>query len=400
MNVSLIAPQPEIHPGPISRMLSSIWDDGIEVTQNHYLGNSHYDYEVSRIALLDGEIISHWGVWGYDTRVGTTKLKTGGIGAVATKENYRKHGLMTQAGQASLGAMREAGYDLTILHGFTSDYARFGYVRAWTYTTYDVHVDDINVRGQLPSFVAFDLNKNDAADALYNTSHEHFTGTAVRPTYQNILMRQREVYGWTDSRILQGYVYVESLRDEKVLRCMEVVGDTQTALLTLQQLAKTSECERIRFETLPHYHPVLIHLRSKTVRAITDYNKSYGWKDNGWMARIINLHSSLKKLSADLSKRLEHSVYANWQGELLLKGIDEQALLEVHPSKVNLSLTKHKHSAHSVEGGHHLVQLLLGTEEPLEIAMAAQMKLTGDAEKLIQVLFPKQYPALAEWDQF
>jgi predicted acetyltransferase len=301
-------------------------------------------------------------------------------------------------GQASLGAMREAGYVLTVLHGFTRDYARFDYVRAWTYATYDVHVDDFNIQGQLPSFVAFDLNKNDVADALYNTSHEHFTGTAVRPTYRNILMRQREVYGWTDAQGLQGYVYVEPLRDEKVLRCMEVVGDTQTALLTLQQLARTSECERICFETLPHYHPILIHLRRGTVRAVTHYNKSYGWKDNGWMARIINLRSGLEKLAADFSKRLEHSVYANWQGELLLKGIDEQVLLELDHSKVQVSSPKP--TSHVIEGGHHLVQLLIGTEEPLEIAMAAHMKLTGDAEKLIQVLFPKQYPALTEWDQF
>jgi predicted acetyltransferase len=398
VNIPIIAPKPETHLVPISQLLDTIWGDGVQANQHHYLGNSHYDYEVSRIALLDREVISHWGVWGYEMRVGTTRLKAGGIGAVATRENYRKRGLMTQAGQASLGAMREAGYDLTVLHGFTKDYSRFGYVRAWTYTTYDVHVDDINVRGQLPSFIAFDLNKNDVADALYNTSHEPFTGTAVRPTYQNVLMRQRKVYGWSNSQGLQGYVYVEPLPDEKMLRCMEVVGDTQAALLTLQQLAKTNECEYIRFTTLPHYHPVLIYLRSKMVKAITDYNKSYGWKNNGWMARMINLRSSLEKLSADLSKRLRHSVYANWQGELLLTGVDEQVVLELDHSNVHVSLPKP--TGHVVEGGQHLVQLLIGTEEPLEAALAADMKLSGEAKGLIQVLFPKQYPGLSEWDQF
>lgn len=379
-------------------MLDTIWGDGVEVNQHHYLGNSHYDYEVSRITLLDGEVISHWGVWGYDMRVGTTKLKTGGIGAVATRENYRKRGLMTQAGFASIAAMREAGYDLTTLHGFTRDYSRFGYVRAYTYTTYEVLVDDIDVQGQIPTFAPLNLNKNDKADELYNESHKHFTGTAVRPTYRNVLMRQREVYGWADSQGLQGYVYVEALRDKKVLRCMEVVGNTQTALLTLQQLARTSECERIRFETLPHSHSVLIYLRSNTVQAITDYNKSYGWKDNGWMARIINLRSSLEKLAGDLSQRLEHSLYANWQGSLLLKSGDEQVLLELDHSKVHVSSSQP--TSHSVEGGHHLLQLLIGTEEPLEVALAARMNLTGEAERLIRVLFPKQYPSLAEWDQF
>jgi Acetyltransferase (GNAT) domain len=362
------------------------------------VGNSHYDYEVSRIALLEDKVISHWGVWGYQMRVGSTALKTGGIGAVATAEQYRKRGLMMQAGHASIKAMREAGYDLSVLHGFTTDYARFGYVRAWTYETYEVEVDDLDIQGQVPSFAPIHLNKNDSANALYNTSHEHFTGTAVRPTYRNILMRQREVYGWADAQGLQGYVYVEPLPDEKVLRCMEVVGETQTALLTLQQLAKTSECERIRFETLPHHHPILLHLRSKTVRAITDYNKSHGWRDNGWMIRLINLYSSLEKLAPDFSKRLEHSVYANWQGELLLKSSEEQVLLELDRSHVHISSPKP--TGHVVEGEQHLGQLLMGTEEPLEVALAAHMKLSGEAKGLIQVLFPTQYPGLSEWDQF
>ncbi len=398
MNVSLIAPQTNTHLDSLYQTLNSIWEDGVESYQNHYLGNSHYDYEVSRIALLDGEVISHWGVWGYEMRVGTARLKTGGVGAVATKENYRKRGLMTQAGQASLRAMREAGYDLSILHGFTRDYSRFGYVRAWMYTTYEVHIDDINARGQPPSFVAFDLNKNDVADALYNESHEHFTGTAVRPTYRNILMRQREVYGWSDAQGLQGYVYIEPLPDEKVLRCTEVVGDTQIALLTLRQLARTRECEHIRFETLPHDHPVLLHLRRGTVRVVTHYNKSYGWKDNGWMARMINLRSSLGKLATDLSKRLGASVYANWQGALLLKSSEEHVLLELDHSKVHVASAKS--TGHVVEGGQHLVQLLIGTEEPLEVVLAADMKLSGEAKGLIQVLFPKQYPGLSGWDQF
>ncbi len=398
MNVSLIAPDSAIHLRPISEIIHAIWNDEVEVSENHFVGNSHYDYAASRIALLETTVISHWGVWGYDMRVGATKLKTGGIGAVATRENYRKRGLMTQAGFASIAAMREGGYDLSILQGFTHDYSRFGYVRAWTYTTYEVHVDDLDVQGQIPAFESLSLNKNDRADELYNESHQHFTGTAVRPTYRNVLMRQREVYGWSDARGLQGYVYVEVLPDEKMLCCMEVVGNAEVALLILQQLARAKECEHVRFETLPHYHPVLIYLRSKTVRAITHYNKSYGWKDNDWMGRLINLRSSLEKLAGDLSQRLEHSVYANWQGNLLLKSGEEQVLLELDHGKVHVSSPQPTN--HVVEGGHHLLQLFIGTEEPLAVALTACMNLTGEAEKLIRVLFPKQYPSLAAWDQF
>jgi predicted acetyltransferase len=398
VNASLIAPQPERHLVPISQLLDTVWGDGVEVNQHHYLGNSHYDYEASRIALLEDKVISHWGVWGYEMRLGSATLKTGGIGAVATAEQYRRRGLMTRVGHASLKAMQEAGYDLSVLHGFTTNYARFGYVRAWTYETYEITIGDLDVQGQVPSFAPIHLNKNDSANALYNTSHQHFAGTAVRPTYQNILMRQRKIYGWTENEILQGYVYIEILRDEKVLRCMEVVGDTPPALLILLQLAKANECERVRFETLPHDHSMLVHLRCGTVRVIKDYNKSYGLKNNGWMVKVVNLRSCLEKLVPDFSKRLLDSAYANWQGNLFLKNNEEQVLLEIDHSDV--SVASPKSSAHTVEGGHHLVQLLLGTEEPLEVVMAARTRLTGDAEKLIRILFPQQYPTLSEWDHF
>jgi predicted N-acetyltransferase YhbS len=403
VNPLVIAPQTNTHLELLYQMLNNIWEDGEDFYENHYIGKSHYDPNVSRIVLLHHEVVSHWGVWGYDMRVGEVLLKTGGVGAVATKEPYRKHGLMTQLGRESLEAMRKAGYDLSVLHGFTSNYARFGYVRSWTDTSYEVHIDDVNVQGQAPFLTRIELNNNHAADMLYNATHAHLAGTAVRPTYQNVLMRRRQVYGWMDnSGTLLGYVYVEPIEDE-VLLCMEVAGNTQMALLVLLQLARVNKCSRIRFETLPHTHPMLVHLRRDTVRVVTDYNKSYGLKDSGWMIRLINLRSVLEKLSSDFTARLKDSLLATWQGRLLLASDEEQVALEINCGNifVTLSESSQQNSNHpSVEGGHHLVQLLIGTEEPLEVAQAAQMKLTNGADKLIQILFPRRYPTLASWDQF
>jgi predicted N-acetyltransferase YhbS len=404
VNPLLLTPQANDNLDSLYQMLDSVWEDGVAFYRDHYIGNSHYDYAVSRIAVLNNEVVSHWGVWNYDMRVGHAFVKTGGVGAVATKEQNRKHGLMTQLGEESLKAMRKAGYEVSVLQGFTSNYARFGYVRSWTDTIYEVHVDDINIDGQVPSFTEIQLSKNDAADELYNATHAHLTGTVVRPTYQNVLMRRRQVYGWSDdSRDLQGYIYVELIDSESTLLCMEVAGNTELALLVLRHLARANECTLIRFETLPHTHPVLIHLRRGTVRAVTDYNKSYGLKDNGWMIRLINLRSVLEKLSSDFTVRLMNSSFASWQGTLVLASHDEQVALEINSGNIRVTDANSLKAGagHScIAGGHHLVQLLIGTEDPLEVAHAVQMNLTNEASQLIRVLFPKQHPTLPSWDQF
>jgi predicted N-acetyltransferase YhbS len=399
-----MAPQTDDHSESLYQLLNDVWEDGVAFYRDHYVGNSHYHHEVSRIAVLKNEVVSHWGVWGYDMRVGSTLLRTGGVGAVATREQYRKRGFMTQLGEASLNTMQKAGYDLSVLQGFTSNYARFGYVRAWNNTSYDVQVDEINIDGQTPSFTRIELNKNDAADRLYNTTHAHLTGTILRPSYRNVLMRRRQVYGWmNDAQTLLGYVYIEVLNDEKTLLCMEIVGDTQTALSVLQHLARANGCTLIRLETLPYAHPVLIHLRRGTVRAVTDYNKSYGFKDNGWLIQLINLQSVLEKLSSDFTERLNNSPFASWRGALVLASHEERVALEIDCGNIRVldaNSLKLGSDCSSIEGGHYLVQLLIGKEEPLEVMQAANMKLTNEADKLIQILFPKQDPTLASWDQF
>ena len=55
---------------------------------------------------------------------------------------------------------------------------------------------------------------------------------------------------------------------------------------------------------------------------------------------------------------------------------------------------------HAVRGGDEIAQLLIGTDDPHEIADAAGTRLRGRAKQLIDVLLPNQHPILAEWDQF
>jgi GNAT superfamily N-acetyltransferase len=93
-----------------------------------YVNHSHYDWRVSRIGILDGRIITHYGVWGYDMRIGSAVVRAGGIGGVATHGDFRRRGFMARTVRASLDAMRGNGYDITILFGINDFYHGFGYV--------------------------------------------------------------------------------------------------------------------------------------------------------------------------------------------------------------------------------------------------------------------------------
>jgi len=49
---------------------------------------------------------------------------------------------------------------------------------------------------------------------------------------------------------------------------------------------------------------------------------------------------------------------------------------------------------HSIVGGPEIVQLIVGSETPEEVVEMGNIKLTGHARHLIQVLFPIQYPQM------
>jgi predicted acetyltransferase len=86
---------PQDHLMPISKMISEEFAGGgyIEEISRKYIGGCHYDFDTTRLIWDGNQLIHHWGIWGYLMRVGSARLKSAGIGAVVTKDTYRKQGL-------------------------------------------------------------------------------------------------------------------------------------------------------------------------------------------------------------------------------------------------------------------------------------------------------------------
>ena len=114
--LELIAPDKRKHLEPILELTGKCFGhyyEWIRYGRLGYIGSTHYDWDASRIGLIDGRVVTHWGVWGYTMRIGRARVRVGGIGAVATDGEFRKFGLMARTARAIALAM------------FTSEVPRF-----------------------------------------------------------------------------------------------------------------------------------------------------------------------------------------------------------------------------------------------------------------------------------
>jgi hypothetical protein len=389
-----VSPNPEKRLRAIGQLTADAFSDGqyVDAFCDNYIGNSHYDWNVSRLVFDGDKLIHHWGVWGFQIRLESVQLKVGGIGAVVTHPDYRKQNYMHQAARASFDAMQHNGYDLSILRG--RHYIKMGYARAWNYVTYRFKLEDFPLTEPVPAYQPLGLEQLAEMDALYNQTHAAFTGTAIRPTYYNKHPADLFVYAWRDSAgKLAGYLRAAPDEEEpKTLLCLEAAGDPRQALAVLGDLFKRGEYEKVACFTLPHQHPLLQYLRKGSCIAENRY-----FDISGWRVRIINLESTLQKLLPLLEKRLAESRFADWQGSLLLDAGEQKVTLSVAGGTI--TLTCDTAAPNALRGGAEIARFLIGSDEPDEIIRQAGMECTGLAQSLSRALFPNLFPMLSHWDE-
>ncbi len=393
--IRMISPQEHQHLRAMAQLGAGAFTEGKYVDQfcDNYIGNSHYDWNVSRVILDGDKMIHHWGVWGYQMRVESIQLQVGGIGAVVTHPDYRKQGVMHQAAHASFEAMQEAGYDLSILRG--RHYVKLGYARAWNYVTYRLKPAELPETGPHRPYLPLQGDQVTLMDALYNQTHADFTATAIRPTYRNRHPEDIGVYAWFDAQgNLEGYIRTfPAEEDSKVLTCLEAAGDPLQGLAVLSDLFTKGGYESLACFTLPHHHPMLQLLRRGACTVEDRY-----FDISGWRVKLINLHTSLQKLIPLFEQRLAQSQFAGWQGSLLIDSGEQKAVL--HLDKGKLYIANKGRSANALHGGADIARFLIGSDEPGEIIRQANMQPSGLAAPLVRVLFPNLHPMMSHWDEY
>ncbi len=394
-NFRMICPVADEHLLPMAQLAADVFTGGKYVEQfcENYIGNSHYDWNISRVILDGDKMIHHWGVWGYLMRLEAIRLKVAGIGAVVTHADYRKQGLMHRAAQSSFDAMLQDGYDLSILRG--RHYVKMGYARAWNYVNYRLKLEELPGLDLYKPYRPLAAEQMDEFDAFYNRTHADFTGTAIRPTYRNRHPDDIGVYAWFDDQgKLEGYIRAFPAEDNpKILQCLEAAGDPRQGLAVLGDVFKKGEYDSLTCFTLPYYHPMLQCLRKGACIVEDRY-----FDISGWRVRIINLHSTLQKLIPLLEKRLADSRFAGWQGSLLLDGGEQKAILQI--GQGNVEITSEGDTQNILRGGADLARFLIGSDEPDEVIRQADMACSGLALPLVRVLFPNLHPMMSHWDEY
>ena len=396
--LALVAPDPARHGEAICDLVSKTFSgDGFFESRNHcrngYILNSAYDWKASRIGLVGDRLVTHFGVWDITMRIGKARVRMGGIGGVSTDPEYRKRGLMARTARAAIAAMRECGYDVSVLFGIRDFYHRFGYVRAWSQCDYIVPAGELPKERPAARLRTLKPGPRDDLVRLYNRASARFTGTAVKPARTRRLW-QPFVQGrfWTDARgRMAGYVVFRP-RDGR-LECREACGDPEQVLRALATVARQSACGEIRLEAMPYDSPLIRRVRWGNCRAETHHARC-----GGAMVATINLASTLEKMRGELQDRLRASHFASWRGDLVVADARQAATLGINRSHVRV--TPGGRSRHAIRGGDRVAQLLIGTDDPAEIIRAARMRTTGDALAMARVLFPNEHPVMGLLDRF
>ena len=396
----IVAPDPVKDAEPLFDLFAKVFADmlgyydGLRIARETYFRNSPYDWSTARIGLIGEQIVTHFGVLGYDMRIGTARVRVAGGGGVATHGDYRKRGLMDSTARAALAAMREQGYDMTMLFGIPDFYHRFGYVRAWPHQTIFVAASDLPRERPAAAVRRFKPRPRQDLRALHNRHYAAATGSAVRPFY-------RKGYAWT--KPLDGYLwtgrngkpggYVIVQREGGRLWCYEYCGGAEQALRVLAMLARRWDCEEARFETIPLHTELVKRLLRGNCRTETRHRRS-----GGPMVRMINLHTTLAKMSRELGRRLRASPLADWRGDLLVADPRDEVLLRIASGQVKVG--EPRPTRHAIRGGEAIAQLVLGTDRPREVIEGGGIRLSGDARWLVEALFPRQWPELSALDRY
>ncbi len=370
------------------------YSEQIKVMRGGRLLHSNYDWKSSRIGILGGKVVTHFGVYDYSMRVGGARLRVAGVGMVATLPRYRKRGFMAKTVREGLAAMEEGGYELTFLSGIKGFYGRFGYVRCWQNRTYKVDVEELLERGSVPKSVrGYNAYNRKELCRLYNRENSRLTGTVVRPTFRRCKLPG--FYGgalWRNSQgKARGYMVYQA--GEECLRVVDWAGDPIALMAVAGRAARRLRFKQVHFVFAHQGSRLAVELRRGNCTVETHYTQN-----RGPMATVLDLRGSLLKLTGELERRLAASPLKKWKGALILASDRQSAALRVRAGAIRV-LEEVPKSPHRIRGGRHLVQLLLGTDEPEETTAAAGMRVSGDARELLPVLFPAQEPQISLADQ-
>jgi predicted N-acetyltransferase YhbS len=389
--MELQSPDKDRHLDGISDLFAKSFGDywrWVDDGNDGYLVGAPYDWAASRVGIVDGVLATHFGVWDFTMRIGTGTVRVAGIGAVATHRARRSHGLMSQTAADAVSSLRSAGYDMSLLFGIANYYTRFGYVGTFPEHKVSIATRDLNPADSPVRFEPFDGDYVNFA-AQYNQENDGVTGTFVRPTFTTN-RRPKRFSAYTFDG---GYLVAGRYNDE--LQVADCAGAPEDVVEVARQLAVREVTGKITFVFVPDKSRMGEYLQT------IPHTRTAGFTPNGGpMVKVVNLQSTMEKISLELSLRLGGGALPDYSGKLIVHGDGESVALVIEHGTVAAVEPAQPTASGSVTAGAPVARLVIGDGDPVRICRQSGIKLEGDARYLVPILFPDQEPSTILWDRF
>jgi predicted acetyltransferase len=346
---------------------------------------------------LKGKMISRTSVVDVRMRLGTATLKVGGIGGVWTDEKHRGRGHMRRLMNHALEWMAARSYDLSALYGIPDFYWRFGYAPCMLHEMVFTVPADAQVEHD-KSLKVRQLRKGEEKDILrlYRAATKRQDGAVVRPGDWRYF---RHGTRWhkkplacvaTDSRgRIAGYAAYE-FKDDAVVPS-EAIARTPDACRAL--LAKLlAKARRRKLESVKlHISPDC--LMAGVCRAVGCEVYTRFRTHGGGMGRVIRQRQMLGKLELELTRRLERSRFARFNGAIEIKTDLGTDVLLIRRGTVKLAggSSRRENTIRLRLSQQALTQLVLGWRRADELLPAEGNKLSKRKTEILNALFPARW---------
>ncbi|MFT5365589.1 MAG: putative acetyltransferase [Candidatus Latescibacterota bacterium] len=348
-------------------------------------------WPVWKVALQVGDDDNASRLWIVEKtmRIGSTKVKFGGIAGVGTKQEHRMKGYASVVLDASTELMQERGYDMGMLYGIRNFYHRFGYGVVFPVPRLFVKTENLLCAESVLKVRAMIKTDGAAVLKLYNRLNTTRNATVVRPTKWSYFelspgfKKPGKAVVAEDSRgRIQGYA-TWCARDEQFL--VSEIGCTGAVAFAalakaLGQRAKRAGVDQVIFD-LPADDPFIdLCVPYGCERRIVYPNNSDA------MGRIIHLRPLMEKLVPEFSKRVTDAGYVG------------QDVLNIETDIGSVGLGVHRGRVRVTDGDKSnvkipqliLTQLVMGYRDIDDVMGETGVRSPKKALPLLRVLFPKR----------
>lgn len=348
-----------------------------------------FKWDNIRLGLVDGRIVAHVAIMDFTLRYGQAELTFGGIAAVFTHPDYRKHGYAALMLRDAIRHMEQAGYHITLLDGISRYYNRFGYASLWP--TYSTKFTVSETRRVVDDGAGYRVRPYVESDfpAVYALYHDEW---ASRPWF---IPRSEEILHWRlhfNSQHSTPYIYVVEdsagvVRGYSVGRRIEfrqeVITADQHAAAAL--LRHTGELLADNPETVVTWVDVPNSRNARWMRQLCGINFNVAVAYNGgWMGRFIHTQAALNVIRPELVSRFHDLGVPNAEN-LMLEAGQETITFRLGSTCIQLAPAR-------------LLQLMFGYLTPDDID--EWDSLPSEHRDLLKRLFPPAINALAGLDWF